>query len=59
MKLSYVFHRFQVTVAGVSGVIGQSVLSHVVGGFEAEGESVTVPVQRGRGTTVRVWELRS
>lgn len=46
-------------MAGVSGVIGQSVLSHVVGGFEAEGESVTVPVQRGRGTTVRVWELRS
>lgn len=46
------------TVAGVSGVTGRSVPSRVVGEFEAGGESVTVPVQRGRGATVRGWELR-
>lgn len=47
------------TVSGVSGVTGQIVPNHAVVAFEAEGESVTVPVQRGRGTTVRGWELRS
>lgn len=46
-------------MAGVSGVTGRSVPSHAVGGFAAGGESVTVPVQRVRGTTVRGWEPRS
>lgn len=46
-------------MAGVTGVTGQSVPSHAVGGFEAIGENVTVPVQRGTGITVRDWELRS
>lgn len=46
-------------VAGVSGVIGQSVPSLVVGGSEAEGEIVTVPLQRRRGITVRDWEVKS
>lgn len=46
-------------MAGVSGVIGRSVPSPVVGGSEAEGEIVTVPVQRGRGITVRGWEVKS
>lgn len=46
-------------MAGVSGVTGLSVPSHAVGGFEPEGESVTVQVQKGRGAIVRVWELKS
>lgn len=46
-------------MAGVIGVTGRSVPSHAVGGFEPGGESVTVHVQKGRGATVRGWELRS
>ncbi|KAM7370189.1 hypothetical protein PAMP_011460 [Pampus punctatissimus] len=47
-----------VTVAGVSGLTGQIVPSHVVGVFGAGGESVTVPHQRGKEITVRGWGLR-
>lgn len=46
-------------MAGVSGVIGQSVPSHAVGGSEADGDTVTAPVQRGGGTTARDWEVKS
>lgn len=38
-------------MAGVSGVNGRSVPSHAVGGFEARGGNVTVPLQMGKGIT--------
>lgn len=44
----------QVTEAGVSGVIGPSAPSHVVGASRAAEENVTVQLQRGREITARV-----
>lgn len=44
---------------GVNGINGQNVLSHVEVGYKAEGDTVTTPLQRGRETTVRDWELKS
>lgn len=44
--------------AGVNGVIGQNVPSHVVEEYEAGRDIVIVLSQRGWGITVRGWELK-
>ena len=47
------------TETGAHGVIGQNVPSHVVEGYKAGGDIVTVLPQRGGGIIVRGWELKS
>lgn len=50
---------FQVMVAGVCGVTGQSAPSHVVGVFKLGKETATILFQSGRGGSVRGWALKS
>lgn len=50
---------FQVMVAGVSGVTGQSAPSHAVGVFKLGKETVMILCQSGRGGSVRGWALKS